>query len=480
MNKISKRTISFLFLISVILGAGFWYLKRRAKSNNFDLNTIENKKNIVPIAVIGSGPAGLSAALYGARANIYTVVFQGPKPGGQLTETTYVENWPGTKKLLGSELIEQNKAQAEKFGAIIVNDTIECVDFSKWPFRLQTSEGHEINALSVIIATGAEPNLLEVPGEKEYWAYGVSSCAVCDAPFYKNKNVVVVGGGDSAIEEATYLASYANNVTLMARGNLRAAPSMQDRLKGYKNINVMLNTSILKFIGNKQNLTEIEIINNNNKSASKVKIDGVFLAIGHKPNSDLFKEFVTLDELGYIKRIKNQQTSIPGIFSAGDISDPIYRQAGTSAGDGIKAGLDTIGFLQEVGYNEEFLTKIQSNLYDPDQDKQIEIKKIITNKDFDDLIKKNKPLIIEVGASYCSTCKILLSALKSTAAKLEDKINFAQINLEDNPKELKDRFNIQAIPLLLIFKDSKLILKYEKQVLSKYELYNIANSLIST
>jgi thioredoxin reductase (NADPH) len=225
-----KKYIIILLIIIAIIGIiSFIYLKNTNNIQNFNLNNLEDKKNIAPIAIIGSGPAGLSAALYGSRAAIYTVLFQGPKPGGQLTETTYVENWPGTKRLLGTELIDQNKAQAEKFGAIIVNDTIECVDFSTWPFRLQTSEGHEINALSVIIATGASPKLLNVPGEKEYWAYGISSCAVCDAPFYKNKNVVVVGGGDSAIEEATYIASYANKVTLMAREKLRAAPAMKAR-----------------------------------------------------------------------------------------------------------------------------------------------------------------------------------------------------------------------------------------------------------
>lgn len=475
MKKISRYILSFIFLI--MLSLTVLYIKTKfKKSYDFDLNSVESKKNVVPLVVIGSGPAGLSAALYGSRAAIYTVLFQGPKPGGQLVDTTYVENWPGTKKLLGSELIAQNRAQAEKFGTIIVDENIECVDFSTWPFRLETSSKHEINALSVIIATGANPKLLKVPGEAEYWAYGISSCAKCDAPLYKNKNVVVVGGGDSAIEEATLLASYANNVTLLAREKLRAAPAMQKRLDTIKNINIMLNTSITKFLGEKEDLKEIEIINNKDKSKSIMPIDGVFLAIGHIPNTEIFKDFIDLDNLGYIKLIKNQQTSIKGIFSAGDVSDPIYRQAGTSAGDGIKAGLDAVNFLQEIGYNEEFFKKIQNNLYDPDQDKEIDIKKIKTNKDFDDLLKKNKPIIIEVGADYCSSCKVLLSSLKSAAAKLEDKVIFAQVDLPSSP-ELKERFNVQSIPLLLVFKDSKLIDRYDKKIFSKYELYNLANNL---
>ncbi len=476
MNKILKYIFLAIILISTCLGFTYWYSKNRS-IQAFDLSKIEGKKNLVPIAVIGSGPAGLSSALYGARAAVYTVVFQGDKPGGQLTETTYVENWPGTKKLLGSDLIDQNRKQAEKFGAIMANDSIECVDFSTWPFRLQTTEGREINALSVIIATGAKPKLLNIPGEKEYWAYGVTTCAVCDAPLYKNKDVVVVGGGDSAIEEATLLASYAKNVTLLVREKLRAAPAMQERLKGFNNIKVMLGVSINKILGDKNNVTEIEIINNKDKSTSKMPIDGVFIAIGHIPNTEIFKDFIALDKAGYIDLKNYQETSQRGVFAAGDVTDNRYRQAGTSAGDGIKAGLDAISFLQEIGYNEIFFKKIQDNLYDPDQDTQIELKKLVTNKDFDNLLKINKPLIVEVGAEYCTSCKVLLNSVKSVAAKLEDKVNFAQIDLDDEPKELKERFNIKSIPALLVFKDSKLVGCYEKQILSKYELYNLANNL---
>ena len=476
MKKVLKYIIAILIVAIPIIG--LLYIKTKNKlSLNFDLDIAREKKNIIPIAVIGSGPAGLSAALYGARSAIYTVVFEGPKPGGQLTDTTYVENWPGTKKLLGSELINQNKSQAEQFGAIMASDTIECVDFSQWPFRLQTSEGHEVHALSVIIATGANPKHLQVPGETGYWLHGISACATCDAPFFKDKKIVVVGGGDSAIEEATLLASYAQHVTLMARGDLRAAPAMKKRLKNYNNIQVMLDTSITQFIGNKNSLTDIEIINNKDKSKRKMPIDGVFLAIGHIPNSQIFKDFLKLDDLGYIKLIKQQETSIPGIFAAGDVSDPLYKQAGTSAGDGIKAGMDAINFLQGIGYGDNYFETIQDSVYDPDEDKQIDIKKITTNKEFDDLLKKNKPLIIEVGSPQCPSCKTLINALKSTAAKLEGKANFAQIDLADDPKELKERFNIQSVPMLLIFKESKLFLK-ENRALPKHELYNIINGLI--
>lgn len=477
--------VKFLILLFILLGIINWYKNKSAKNLSFayNLKELKSKKSIIPIAVIGSGPAGLSAALYGARASIYTVVFEGKKPGGQLTETTYVENWPGTKKMLGSELIDQNRLQAQKFGAIMVNDSIECVDFSSWPYRLQTEEGHEIYALSVIITTGSNPKLLNVPGEKEYWGYGVTTCAVCDAPFYKEKQVVVIGGGDSAVEEATLLASYAKEVLMLVRGSaMRAAPAMQKRIESYNNIKVLYNTQITKIIGDNKNVTQIELKNNKNNSINTIDMDGVFLAIGHDPNSEIFKKFIKTDELGYIILEKEtRQTSLPGIFAAGDVCDHRYRQAGCAAGDGIKAALDAINFLQEIGINDEVLKSLDSNFYDSDKSEQIEkFDHLITNKDLEELSKKHKDIIIEVGATYCPSCKILLSNLKSTAHKFKDKVGFAQIELDDNPKptELIEKFNLTKIPVLLIIQDGKLAKKYENKVFTKHELYLLINSLL--
>ncbi len=482
-----NRLFYIIVVISALGGAAmYWYQKKEARVHaTFDMKKALEKKNIVPVAVIGSGPAGLSAALYTARASLYTVVFQGKTPGGQLTGTTYVENWPGTPKLLGSQLIDINKKQAEKFGALMVNDTIESVDFSSWPYALKTEDGHELFALAVVIATGANPRLLSdtkpVPGEKEYWGYGVTTCAVCDAPFYKGKKVVVVGGGDSAVEEAMLLSTYANEVTMLVRGaSMRAAPAMKDRLKAINKIKVMYNTEITQIIGEGKAVTAVELLNTKDNTKSTLAVDGVFLAIGHKPNSDIFKKYLKLDQLGYIEmHDRSQATSLPGVFAAGDVTDKVYRQAGVAAGDGIKAALDANAFLQHNGFNETVARQLEKNYYDPHQDlPAVKLEHIVTNKDFDALAKLPEPLIVDVGADYCPTCKVLLPVVETVAAQMQGKAHFRQIDLGDNPTELVKRFDLKAIPALLIFKNGQLVSRYDQQLFTKRELYNLVNQLI--
>lgn len=490
-----KKILSYILLPILILAAIFCFKfykqssllqdllghKFKTTEMKIHINDALNKKNIIPIAVIGSGPAGLSAALYGARASVYTVVFDGPKPGGQLTETSYVENWPGTPKLLGSELIELNRQQAQKFGAVFVNESIDAVDFSVWPFRLQTESGDEVHALSVVIATGANPRLLNVPGEKEYWAYGVTACAVCDAPFYKDKDVVVVGGGDSAIEEATLLSSYAKNVTMLVRGAaMRASPAMQRRLKGYPNISVMYNTSISRILGDTKTVNKIELVNANDKSKTIKDIDGVFLAIGHEPNTEIFKNFIKTDSTGHIvTNCLYKETNIKGIFAVGDVEDTIYKQAGTSAGDGIKGGMNASSFINSIpGVNAAVLQKLEKNYYDVVKGPKVEIKHLVTDKDLDDLAKNSKFLVVEVGSENCPSCKVLLASLESVAAKNLEQVSFGQISFDDNPKELITRFELKSVPVLLIFKDGKLVKRFNQEPFSKFKLYSLINNLI--
>jgi len=485
-----KKILSCIVLLVLIAAAavfGFKFYKQHClikfskTEMKININDALNKKNIIPIAVIGSGPAGLSAALYGARASIYTVVFDGPKPGGQLTDTSYVENWPGTPKLLGSELIELNRLQAQKFGAVFVNESIDAVDFSAWPFRLQTESGEEIHALSVVIATGANPKLLNVPGEKEYWAYGVTACAVCDAPFYKDKNVVVVGGGDSAIEEATLLSSYAKNVAILVRGGaMRASPAMQRRLKGYPNISTMYNTSISSILGDGKMVNKIELVNNIDKSKSIKDIDGVFLAIGHEPNTEIFKDFIKIDETGHIiTNCLHKETNIKGIFAVGDVEDTIYKQAGTSAGDGIKGGMNASSFINNIpGNSAAIMQKLEKNYYDVVKGSKVDIKHLMTNQDLEDLAKKSKFLMVEVGSENCPSCKILLSSMESVASKNLENVGFAQISFDDNPKELLAKFELKSVPVLLIFKEGKLIKRFNQEPFSKFKLYSLINNLI--
>lgn len=474
-----NRYVTFALALALFIGgAGIYH---HSRSVALDISAALRKERVVPVVVIGSGPAGLSAALYTARSALYTIVFQGKTPGGQLTTTTYVENWPGTPKMLGNDLIDQNRKQAEKFGALMVNDTVESVDFSSWPYKIKTEEGHDLYALTVIIATGATPRILNVPGEKEYWGIGVTTCAICDAPFYKDKKVVVVGGGDSAVEEAMLLTSYAKEVTMLVRGTtMRAAPAMKKRLDASGKVKILYNTQITKVIGDGKVVTGVEIKNTKDTTLSTLPIDGVFLAIGHEPNVMVFKNFIQTDNLGYIVlNSRTQETSLPGVFAAGDVSDHRYRQAGVAAGDGIKAALDAVAFLQEHGYNDEVARQLEKNYYDPHQDIQtVKLDHIVTNKDFDRVAKEHAVVVVKVGANYCPPCKALIPIVEAVAAQLEDRAHFVQVDLDDDPKELVKRFALKEIPTLLVFKKGKLVSRHDKEMFTKQQLYTVINNVL--
>lgn len=476
MNRFLRILVIVLFTTAGLII--YKYNKRPVSvvEQSIDINNALNKDNIIPMAVIGSGPAGLSAALYGARSSLYTVVFQGKLPGGQLTTTSYVENWPGTKKLKGLELIEQNRAQAVEFGAVMVNDIVKSVDFSTWPYKLVTEEGHIIHALTVIIATGADPKELNVEGEKQYFGKGLTTCAVCDAPFYKNKKVIVVGGGDSAAEEALYLTAYADSITMLVRGgSLKAAPVMQKRLTASPKIKIVYNTGIAKILGNGKEVTGVELKNSETNSKTTLPIDGIFLGIGHTPNSKIFKDFIKLDENGYVVIDGHTQaTSKQGVYAAGDVSDFRYRQAGVAAGDGIKAALDAIAFLQDHDFTQEFAQKLEKNYFDVNADVEpIKLHKIITDKDFDAAAKKSKIVVVKVGSPNCAPCKALKPIVEAVAGQLQDKAFFAEIDIDDNPKELVKRFELKKVPELLIFKNGKLVSRRDDKTFSKRELARI-------
>jgi thioredoxin reductase (NADPH) len=281
------------------------------------------------------------------------MVVEGPKPGGLLMNTTDVHNWPGKKSILGPDIIKELREQTEGVGAQIISDIVEKVNFDRWPYEIQLMDGGTIGALSVVIATGSSPRKLGVPGEEEYWGRGVTTCAVCDAHFYKGLDVVVIGGGDSAVEEALQLTNHAKSITILVRkGNMRAAASMQSRLKEHASIKIMYDVDIESIVGDGNHVTAVKLKDTKTGTVSEMLTSGVFLAIGHTPNSQLFTPFVTVDQSGYIVTVgKTQRTSKPGISAAGEVEDHRYRQAGASFGDGSKAGLDVLDFLRRVGFN---------------------------------------------------------------------------------------------------------------------------------
>ncbi len=427
----------------------------------FNLKKALLKDAILPIAVIGSGPAGLSAAIYGARSNVKTVILEGDKPGGLLTETTEVENWPGIPSAMGPEIMEQVKKQAEQFGTVFLADSVEKVDFSQWPFVLKTEEGRTLYALTVIVATGANPKTLGITGEQEYWGKGVSTCAVCDARFYKDEEVIVIGGGDSAAEEAMQLAPYAKSVTLMVRKNkMRAAGRMQDLIKNVKNITIKYNVEVKEVKGDGKHVTAVKVLNNLTNKTSDMPIKGVFFAIGHIPNSSLVSGSIKTDASGYIQlEGRSQKTSMPGVFAAGDVEDHVYRQAGVASGSGIKASLDAFNFLMEIGYNAAFEKKLQEQgkLFFP---KKKLTEKIVQSLDsvkaFEQAITQDKPVVIDFWAEYCPSCVQMIPLFEDVAVEFSDTMHFYKVDIGQKAfGPIMKKYKIEAIPLILIFKDGK-------------------------
>jgi thioredoxin reductase (NADPH) len=306
----------------------------------------------VNILIIGAGAAGYSAAIYAARAGLSPVLLTGTQPGGQLTITTEVENYPGFADIIqGPWLMEQMRLQAEKVGTVIVYDAASSITLTQRPFICCTANNSQYEAKAMIIATGAQAKWLGIPGEKALQGFGVSACATCDGFFFKNMDVTVVGGGNTAVEEALYLTRHAKSVTLIhRRDTLRAERILQERLFANSKINVIWNTEVTEIMGTgtPPAVSSIRLRDTNSGKIREMATEGVFVAIGHQPMTTLFKGQLPMDEAGYLKRHPDSsRTNIPGVFAAGDVADPVYRQAVTAAGMGCMAALDAEKFLSE-------------------------------------------------------------------------------------------------------------------------------------
>lgn len=307
----------------------------------------------VKTLIIGSGPAGYTAAIYAGRADLKPVLYSGIQPGGQLTTTTIVENFPGYPNGVdGNQMMMDLKEQASRFGADIRDGSISRVDFSKRPYHIVDERGNEILADTVIIATGASAKYLGLADEEKYRGQGVSACATCDGFFYRKRTVAVVGGGDTACEEAMYLAGLAKKVYMIVRKPyLRAAEIMQQRVKEKENIEILFETNTLGLFG-ENGVEGAHLVKRKGESDEEefdIAIDGFFLAIGHKPNTELFKDYIDLDEQGFIKVVPGTaSTNLPGVFAAGDVADPVYRQGIVAAGSGAKAAIEADRYLQQL------------------------------------------------------------------------------------------------------------------------------------
>ena len=301
--------------------------------------------NTEKIIIIGSGPAGLTAAIYAARAGLQPLLFAGTNPGGQLMGTSYVENWPGIKQILGPQLMKEMLDHAQQLGTRYIMEEIITVDLNKRPFTLSTKTT-SYTAHTLIIATGASPRKLGCPGEDSYWGKGVTTCAVCDGAFYKEKNVVIVGGGDTAMEDASFMTNFTNQITVVhILDKFTACHAMQERVINNPSIRTLYESTVTQIVGNGNHVTGVTIIDKKTNTTMHEPTDAVFIAIGLIPATNLFKNQIDLYENGYIVVHDRTKTSVAGVFVAGDVADSRYRQAITSAGTGCMAALDAEKYL---------------------------------------------------------------------------------------------------------------------------------------
>lgn len=302
------------------------------------------------LIIIGSGPAGLTAGIYAGRANLNPLIIDGTMPGGQLMGTSYVENWPGEKSILGPTLMQKMRDHAEHFGSIFLSEEIVKVDFSKKPFTLWTHRNKELKAHAIIIATGTTPKKLQIPGEDEYWSKGVTTCAVCDGAFYPNKKVLIVGGGDTAMEDASFMTKFTDKITIVhILDKLTASHAMQQRVLNNPKITIIYNSTITAIKGNGSHVTNALIANQKTHEEQSLEVDGIFVAIGLKPMTIPFAGQLALNSYGYLQVTDSTKTSIEGIFAAGDVFDDRYKQAVTAAGSGCRAALDAERYLAQLG-----------------------------------------------------------------------------------------------------------------------------------
>jgi len=305
--------------------------------------TIEN------LVIIGSGPAGLTAGIYASRANLNPLIIEGTSPGGQLMGTTHVENWPGEKSILGPELMMNIRDHAKHFGTRFMSREIVKADLSTKPFTLTTNKNQEIKTHALIIATGSTPRRLNVPGESEYWGKGVTTCAVCDGAFYPGKQVIIVGGGDTAMEDASFMTKFTDKITLVhILDKLTASYPLQQRVLADPRIKIIYNSSVSLIEGDGSHVTHATITNQKTGTQEKVETGAVFIAIGLTPNSAPFQGQLKLNNYGYIEKTDSVLTSVPGVFVAGDVADFKYRQAIASAGTGCMAALEAERYLHKI------------------------------------------------------------------------------------------------------------------------------------
>ena len=443
MNK-----ILYYFLTLMMGGVALFGAKADA------ISEIESREDVV---ILGSGVGALTSAIYLQRAGINTLIIEGQTPGGAIAQSPTVHNWPGELEIDGLSLVNKIRRQAVANGARIVSQEVTAVEFSNLYFTITSQEvsdpskTHTIQARACIIAMGSMPKLLGIPGEsgeKGYWTKGVYSCAVCDGALYRNKTVAVIGGGDAAITEANYLSNIAKKVYIVLRsGEFRTVEILRmNELIKKSNVEVLYNTKIDEIKGDGQRVTHLNL-----STSKQLPVDAVFVAIGANPNTAIFKNQLALDDAGYIKLMKGQETSIPGVFAIGDVVDPYYKQAISAAGDGAKAALELEPYLSALPKDSSTPSFSQPKIALVNQSADGTIQDISSKNAFYDAIGEGEtPVVFDFYSPFCGPCRQLLPRLEESAKTYKGKIRFLKVNVSEF-SELADAYNIFSVPTILVF-----------------------------
>lgn len=432
---------------------------------------------VYPVVIMGGGIGALTSALYLGRAELQPLVLEGKTPGGLLTQSHSVQNWPGVMEIKGHLLVEQMRQQAIANGAQMYPEEVIAVDFSKKPYTIKTqsTDGRKkirtLKAETCIIAMGTQPNYLGIPGEKQYWGHGVTNCAVCDGNLYQGKKVGIVGGGDAAVLEALYLANIASDVTVFVRKDkLRAVEKKRiQNLFGKSNIKIMYDTEVIEVKGDKDLVRSVMIHTKGKKS--EYPLDGLFLAIGSTPNSRLFQNQLQLDSRGYIQVREGGQTSIPGVYAVGDIVDPVFKQAVTASGDAAKAALEVQQYISDHEILVAKPTEIKTTLANIGT-----IIDIQSLEEFEKELKKSEtPVIVDFYATWCVPCNKVAPILEETASRLGGKVKFLKVNV-DKIHDLSKTYEIRSMPTVLLMDSKGSVL--DRQV-GLEPIFDLLDSLLS-
>lgn len=509
-GRIKLNTLLILIVGALSLGTSYKIFKHFLKPAT---TVTKLSKDAYPCVVIGGGAGGLTSAIYLTQLGCKTLVVRGPNPGGALVNTKSVQNWPGETEIQGQHLINKLESHAVSSGAVMLNQNVTAVDFSTWPFLITTAENKKIEALSCIIASGATANKLNIEGEGEFWGQGVTNCAICDGPMFKNHTVAIVGGGDSALTEVDLLTPIVKKIYLLVRSDrLRAQGPKVAKLQNNPKVEILYNTTVEKIVGDEKGVSNLII-----KTAGKEKlltVSGLFLAIGSKPNTQMFKEELSLDKNNFIELKADQATSVDGVFAVGDVCDEKYRQAITAAGSGCKAALQALEFLTQKNINlegyahstaeasknvsaVEKTAKLNAALDDQieiepenqrtdiDETVELELENVVENirelASVGQLTQLQKqtglPLVLDIYAPWCMPCQFMHPVFEELAIEFKDKISFTKVNADDAPQMLQD-YGVRGVPTFIFFdKEGRQVERATGQM-SKEDLIEILKKLL--